>query len=325
MEEPHLKTHRHIKIAQILIIVAIGLNLVMLVFIYGMMSEIGGVKSRVNSLDINLQNLNLQSSQSFQKISKNITSLNTDLVQSAQSIDLVNALLRQLGERIIEVQNESQTGLQSIRSEINYTGVINEAMDAVVLIIWTDKESIVGSGFFVSQDGYIVTANHVITDFNGKTIRVKTKDGDLFTATVVKKDEDADVAVLKISVTNATYLEFGDSETLVPGSKVFALGAPEGFAFSASEGIVSAVRSVEEIKDEVGVDLDLGETVHVVQTDASITHGNSGGPLIDKTGKAVGLNSFGISRSSGKYSQDIAGLNFAISSNDVKLVYEAAI
>jgi len=164
----------------------------------------------------------------------------------------------------------------------------------------------------------------VVENFGGKTIRVKMKNGSVYVASVEERDDDSDVAVLKISMTNSSYLEFGDSDALGPGSKVFALGAPEGFAFSASEGIVSAVRTVSSIKSEVGLTLDLKSNVKVVQTDAAITNGNSGGPLIDSAGKVVGVNSFGISKGRKGDYQDIAGLNFAIASNDAELVYERA-
>jgi len=318
MEEPHLKTHRHLKFAQLLIVVAIGINLAMFMIMYSMLtSQITNVESKVKS---DLTALDQKSVQGFQTISTNLSSLSTGLEQSADSLDYMNSLLEQLGERIRNVSEESQAGIQSIKSEINYTGTINNAMESVVLIIWTDKESIVGSGFFVSEDGYILTANHVVDSFDGKTVRVKTKNGTVYTATVEEQDEDSDVAVLRVPVTGVDYLELGDSDNLPPGSKVFALGAPEGFAFSATEGIVSAVRSVNDIQRDVGLDLELGQNIKVVQTDASITHGNSGGPLIDKAGNAVGVNSFGISRGSGSDSRDIAGLNFAISSNDAEEV-----
>jgi|GEM_PF-2049545 len=320
----HEKTHVHIKRAQLLIIVAIGINLAMFMMMYSLLSsQISNVNSRVNSLSTNLQTLDYRSSQNFEIIGSNLSSLSGGLNTTGQQISMVTLLLQDLNTEISKVGNESRAGIQGIKAELNYTGTIDTAMDAVVLVIWTDKESVVGSGFVVSDDGYIMTANHVVDEFDGKTVRVRTRDGDLFIASVEEQDEEVDVAVLKIDAEDLPFLEFGDSDELAPGSKVFALGAPEGFAFSASEGIVSAVRTVESIKTEVGLDLGLGSNVKVVQTDAAITNGNSGGPLIDKSGKAVGVNSFGISRSQGGSYQDIAGLNFAISINDAEDVLES--
>ncbi len=313
----------HIKRAQFLIIVAIAVNLVMFITMYAMLtSQISNVSNRVNALSSNLRELDARASQSFQKMSDNITSLNTGLEENAQNIGIMNMLIEQLGGEVQRVSEESRAGIQNILSELNYTGIIDKALNAVVLVIWTDKESVVGSGFIASEDGYILTADHIVELFKGKTIRIKTRDGNIYVAAVEARDGDADVALLKAKLQNTPYLEFADSDLVASGSKVFALGAPEGFAFSASEGIVSAVRTVRQIKKDVGLDLDLSPRVTVIQTDAAITHGNSGGPLIDKSGSVIGLSSFGISRSRRGVYQDVEGLNFAIASNDVYEFYK---
>jgi len=323
--DPHTTTHLHIKRAQILIVVAILLNLGMLCIIYAQSGQIGAISAKVESISTSLYTLDNRTSQNFQLIAGDLSDLSGGLDENLASIDMMNSFLGQLNAEITRVGNESQKGIQSIRSELNYTGMIDTAMDSVVLIVWTDGESVIGSGFLVSDNGYVVTANHVIEDFGSKTVRVKKRDGTIYIATVEETNENADVAVLKIQVENSTYLEFAAVSALSSGSKVFALGAPEGFSFSASEGIVSAVRSVSQIKNEVGLDLDLGPAVRVVQTDAAITNGNSGGPLIDKSGKVVGVNSFGVSKGAKGVYQDVAGLNFAISSDDARSVYENAL
>jgi len=317
---------RHIKRAQLLIVIAIGVNLTMFIMMYAMLTtQIGGVNERVNNMRSDLRGLDAQASQNFREISDNITLLNTGLDENTQNIGLTNLLIEGLGQDITQIGEESQAGIRGILSELNYTGTIDEAMNAVVLIIWTDKESVIGSGFVVSEDGYILTADHVVESFNGKTIRVKDREGNIYIASVEARDDDVDVAVLKVSLRNFPYLEFADSDSLASGSKVFALGAPEGFAFSASEGIVSAVRTVKQIKDDVGLELDLASKTSVVQTDAAITHGNSGGPLIDNSRRVVGLSSFGISKGSRGTYQDVEGLNFAIASNDVRHFYEESL
>jgi len=320
--EPHEKTHHHIKKAQMLIVVAIAINIAFFLWMYSAITtEIGALNSRIGVVNTNLQMLDLRASEGFESIGSNITILSGGLDENAQSIGILAMLMGDLNDEITRVGNESHSEILGLRSELNYTGTIDKALDAVVLIVWTDKATVVGSGFLVSADGYVMTANHVVDAFDGRTVRVKTKEGDIYIASVAEQDVDSDVAVLKIDVGDMPYLEFADSDSLPPGSKVFALGAPQGFAFSATEGIVSAVRSVRSIKEEVGLELDLGQSVKVVQTDAAITSGNSGGPLIDSTGGVVGVNSFGISKDEGFIYLDIAGLNFAIASNDAVEVY----
>jgi putative serine protease PepD len=257
-------------------------------------------------------------------MSQNITLLGGGLAQSAQRIDTTNMLISRLSDEISRVGEESRAGISGIRSELNYTGTIDTALDSVVLIIWTDKASVVGSGFIVSETGHILTADHVVEMFGSKAVRAKTRDGNIYIVSVLGRDAGRDVAVLQLpgnASEGLPHMEFSSSGSLSAGSKVFALGAPEGFPFSATEGIVSAVRRVDVIEGEVGVELDLDYDVRVVQTDAAITRGNSGGPLIDGGGRVVGLNSFGVSTSEEGIYLDVEGLNFAISSDDVGGVY----
>jgi len=309
----------HIKKAQYLIIISIVLFTFMFIVSYVMISnQINQLNDRVGSINLRVKSLDQQATEHFEGIEGDLGVLQGDVGENADNLNQTALMLEQLNTEITRVGDESQTDIARIRSELNYTGTINDALESVVLIIWTDKESIVGSGFIVSEDGLIVTANHVVETFNGRTIRVKQKDGTIFSASIQQQDDDTDVALLKITVENSSYLEFSDSDLVSPGNKVFALGAPEGFGFSATEGIVSAVRNVREIKDDVGLVLDLASNVDVVQTDAAITNGNSGGPLIDINGNVVGLNSFGISKNSHGGYQDVEGLNFAISSNFVR-------
>jgi S1-C subfamily serine protease len=321
----HEKTHRHIKRAQVLIAVAIAINVFMAAMVLVMMNSLSAVSTRVNELGLSMDELGQKTSANFVAVGQNLSSLSGGMQFNTQQIGVITSVLSELNSDIQRVGNESKAGIAGLKSELNYTGTIDTALEATVLIIWTDKESVVGSGFFVSDGGYAITADHVVEAFDGKTVRVKTRNGTLYIASIEERDEDSDVAILKVSGEGFKYLEFEDSDALSPGSKVFALGAPEGFAFSASEGIVSAVRTVSSIKSEVGLKLDLALDIKVVQTDAAITNGNSGGPLIDRFGKVVGVNSFGISRGGSGSRQDIAGLNFAIASNDAKKVYESVL
>ena len=131
-----------------------------------------------------------------------------------------------------------------------------------------------GSGFFISNDGVLLTAAHVVADSN--TVNVMTPGGESATATVVRKNPDKDVAVLKIDNFESACLPI-ISQRPAPGTDIYAIGAPldTDLAFSVSKGIVSGTQTMEN-----GV---------YIQTDASINAGNSGGPLVNTNGKVVGV------------------------------------
>jgi S1-C subfamily serine protease len=298
----------HIKIANIILVLAILLNLAMFATLLLLNNSLGEVRGE-------MEKLQGESTIQIQSMEETVGSLQ---LNTSQKLELVDALLEELEGNLAKVEEEGE----NLRSELDYASTINEALESVVVVIWTDKTTILGSAFLVSDDGYIMTADHVVDSFGSKTIRVKTKNGSIYQADIIERDNNTDTAILKINVTDHPYLEMGDCSVLTTGSKVFALGAPEGFGFSASEGIVSAVRSVNAIFNETGLDVELEKDISVIQTDAAITHGNSGGPLIDKRGKVVGINSFGITVGSGSDYQDVEGLNFAISIDDVKDLYE---
>ncbi|MEX0778141.1 MAG: DegQ family serine endoprotease [Balneolales bacterium] len=157
-----------------------------------------------------------------------------------------------------------------------------------------------GSGVIVSQDGYILTNNHVIA--NAETIYVGLENGDSMEAEIVGTDPESDIAVLRVDAENLPYLTFGDSENLRPGEMVLAIGSPlsEGLAHSVSQGIVSAT----------GRGLGLMQFENFIQTDAAINRGNSGGPLINMNGEIIGINTAIASQSGG-----FQGVGFAIPSN----------
>ena len=155
-----------------------------------------------------------------------------------------------------------------------------------------------GSGFFISSDGYILTNNHVID--SADEISVRLTDRREYSAEVVGTDRRSDLAVLKIEEKGLPFLRFADTESLKIGSWVIAIGSPFGLDFSASAGIISAMgRSIPTERNE--------NYVPFIQTDVAINPGNSGGPLFNMDGKVVGVNSQIISPSGGS-----VGLSFAI-------------
>lgn len=185
-----------------------------------------------------------------------------------------------------------------------------------------------GSGFLVSQDGYILTNNHVVTDAN--EIRVYLLDGRYFIASVVGTDPTTDVAIIKIEEDGLPFLSFGDSEILRVGEWILAIGNP-GFGgsradeldYTVTAGIVSAkgrpLRLIySELQQDPNYGLDPGFAIEdFIQTDAVINRGNSGGPMVNLKGQVVGINS-AIMSPNGTY----AGYGFAIPVNLAKRVME---
>ncbi|MBO4425145.1 MAG: trypsin-like peptidase domain-containing protein [Spirochaetales bacterium] len=165
-------------------------------------------------------------------------------------------------------------------------------------------ESDTGSGFFISSDGLIVTNYHVIKD--ASIITVSLYDGSVYEAQLMGSDDENDIAVIKISPTadaQISILSFGDSDSLLVGQKVIAIGNPFGYDRTMVTGVISGLS--RPIRDESGRVL-LG----MVQTSAPINPGNSGGPLLNTKGQVIGINT-SIYSTSGT-SQ---GMNFAVASN----------
>ena len=164
-----------------------------------------------------------------------------------------------------------------------------------------------GSGFVITQDGYIVTNHHVIS--GASSVTVTMYDGTEYPATVVGSDSDYDVAVLKIDATGLQPVTLGSSEDVNVGDTVLAIGNPLGeLTFSMSQGIVSCCDRA------INVD---GTPFNMIQVDASINPGNSGGPLMNLYGEVVGI----VSAKYSSYSDTtVEGLGFAIPIGDVQAI-----
>jgi serine protease Do len=163
--------------------------------------------------------------------------------------------------------------------------------------------SSLGTGFLVSPDGYVVTNNHVVAA--GGQITVKLDRGTEHEARVVGTDPATDLALLKIDVSGAPVLPFGDSDRLQVAEPVMAIGNPFGLDQTVTTGIVSAKERF----------IGSGPYDEFIQTDASVNPGNSGGPLIDSRGAVVGINTAIFSQSGGS-----VGIGFAIPINVAKAV-----
>ncbi|MEG6509788.1 Do family serine endopeptidase [Methyloligella sp. 2.7D] len=170
-----------------------------------------------------------------------------------------------------------------------------------------------GSGVIVSPEGIVVTNNHVIEGSGEAEITVALSDGREFPAEVVSKDERTDLAVLRLDADGAKFpaISFTDSDSLKVGDIVLAIGDPFGVGQTVTSGIVSALA-----RTQIGV----SDYQFFIQTDAAINPGNSGGALVDVDGHLVGINTAIFSSSGGSH-----GIGFAIPSNMVRLVVQAAL
>jgi Do/DeqQ family serine protease len=170
-----------------------------------------------------------------------------------------------------------------------------------------------GSGVMASPDGVVVTNNHVIQGSGEAEITVALSDGREFAAKVILKDEQSDLAVLRLDAKGVEFpsIAFSDSDSLEVGDLVLAIGDPFGVGQTVTSGIISALA-----RTQVGI----SDYQFFIQTDAAINPGNSGGALVDIDGKLVGINTAIFSRSGGSH-----GIGFAIPSNIVRLVVQAAL
>ena len=165
----------------------------------------------------------------------------------------------------------------------------------------------IGSGFIINEEGYILTNYHVVK--GAQEISVTLSNDVTTTAQIVNYDENQDVAMIKItdeSVKIPATVELGDSDSLQPGEEVIAIGTPLSTELSSTvtKGIISATSRSVAVQS--------GVTMNLIQTDAAINAGNSGGPLVNTKGEVVGINSSKIS------GEAVEGIGFSIPINDIK-------
>jgi serine protease Do len=163
-----------------------------------------------------------------------------------------------------------------------------------------------GSGFIISQDGYIVTNNHVVED--AQTLTVIMTSGEEYEATIIGADEQNDVALIKIDATGLPTVSIGDSDDIEVGQQVCAIGNPLGeLTNTLTVGYVSALD--REINEN-------GTPINMFQTDCAINSGNSGGPIFDMNGNVIGITTAKYSSSGSSTTASIEGIGFCIPSND---------
>jgi len=174
----------------------------------------------------------------------------------------------------------------------------------------TQTERALGSGFVIDRAGDIVTNYHVV--HGATSIQVSFSDNEHYRARLVGTDPSTDIAVLKVNVQASALkaLPLGDSDAVRVGDQVIAIGNPFGLDRSVTSGIVSAVQRRIEAPNNLSI-------AHVIQTDAALNHGNSGGPLLDAQGEVIGVNA---QIETGGTSEGNVGIGFAIPINTVKNV-----
>ena len=218
------------------------------------------------------------------------------------------------GELIVTNGNYAETvgEVTGIERSYDYSliDIFEKSEESVVQVnvLRGESDGGMGSGFVYSDDGYIITNQHVVRD--AQKVTVTFLDGEAYIGDVVGRDRDLDIAVVKVNPSN-TYIQpitIGDSSKLKVGEKIAAIGNPFGLSGSMTSGIVSQIGRL--LPQESGYSIP-----DVIQTDAAINPGNSGGPLINMKGEVVGINT-AIQSATGEFS----GIGFAVPSNTVKKV-----
>ena len=176
--------------------------------------------------------------------------------------------------------------------------MLREALPAVVTI---ETQEGVGSGFFVSRDGLVLTNAHVVE--GARRIAIRTQNEDRFLARVVSLSAPYDLALLRVEGTIGSVLTLGDSDLVDVGIDVVAVGSPLGLSGTVTRGILSAIRKADDMT--------------FLQVDAAISPGNSGGPLLTEEGQVIGINTWRIRPDLGE------SLNFAIAINDAKDLFRS--
>ena len=225
----------------------------------------------------------------------------------------------QLARKPLPAELPSNDGGKTLTPKQVYkmnVGAVCGIATQVTTNVWgqTATASCAGSGFVLTQDGYIVTNNHVVSDADEGTIVVRLYSGEEYTADVVGTDSMNDVALLKIETEGLQTVTIGDSDEIEVGEIVEAIGNPLGeLTFTMTAGYISA------LDREINAD---GTPINMLQTDAAINSGNSGGPLFDMNGNVIGITTAKVSGET-ESGVTIEGIGFAIPINDVlRVVYD---
>jgi len=291
--------------------------------------------SRMNSKDIWIYSLTgilaiviITGFFTYSRVSKDINSLRSDLAAAKQDYglqitglrdealsgdDLLRSEIADISEEVGIVKNasaEQKKQLEESKKEVSALGERIEGIKDVGTDFATIVKNVIntvvtiktnvgqGSGVLVTEDGYMITNYHVLA--GATTAAAFTYEGDKFQVRLVSYDSGKDIAVLQARGSGFEFIAFGDSDDVDVGDRVIAVGSPGGFTSTVTEGIVSAV----DRKGDSGM--------RYIQTDVSISPGNSGGPLISTDAAIIGINTWKIAATG------FEGIGFALRSNDVR-------
>lgn len=209
-------------------------------------------------------------------------------------------------EKIYSIEEVARNAMPSV------VGITTINVEQGNVLGTTTRNEGVGTGVIVHGDGYVLTNSHVLENGEAEEIQVILNNGEKHNAQVLWFDEVIDLAVIKIEATNLQVVKFADSDKVIVGETVVAIGNPLGLSFdrTVTSGIVSGL-------DRTVILTDLGEIDELIQTDASINPGNSGGPLLNNRGEVIGINTVKI--------QTGEGLGFAIPMNNAKAIIQELI
>lgn len=217
-------------------------------------------------------------------------------------------------QTIQEIQDKSTTIADIIEDVSNCVVGISKLQENGNSIFLKDATSKLGlgTGIIVSEDGYILTNQHVAGS-KYSTCYVTLENGKDYKANVVWADEDLDLAIIKINVKGLQFVNLGDSDKVRTGETVYAIGNPIGFEFqkTVTSGIISGINRTIKLEEDEKVSY----MEDLIQTDATINPGNSGGPLINPQGDVIGINTVKITSAE--------GIGFAIPINIVKPIIES--
>lgn len=242
----------------------------------------------------------IEKQQMQNKINLLETELNYKINELATSIILKNDELENHFSSISEnlTSMEEKIGKINLENYGDFAKIIEESMPSILNIRTLSTQ---GTGFIIHEDGYFVTNTHILKSQVGnmtQIIQATTSNDEIYLARIIETSPELDLALLKIEG-NFSKLKFADSNKVQLGENIIAIGNPEGFSFSVTNGIVSAINRIGP-----------NNMPYYIQTNTELNQGNSGGPLINKEGLVIGMNNFKII--------DTEGMGFALESNIIK-------
>lgn len=260
-------------------------------------------------------------------VSLNVPTIKENIVKKLVRVESPNSYgdntnTANINTQMVSLVGYSETGV-GVASKVRPSIVGIEVEYSVNSIFYRNKSTATaaGSGIIISEDGYILTNNHIVNSSStsyyyelGKANKVTVtlyNDSTKYDATIVGTDSQTDLAVIKIEKNGLKAAELGDSDAVQVGEFAMAIGNPLGLTDSVTAGIVSAVN--REVSDQDG------NSYVAIQTDASINSGNSGGALVNSKGQVIGVNTLKLSGTG------VEGVGFAIPINSTKEIYEQLI